>query len=150
MTQLAMRLTSIIVSDRMGERTMFRRKDPQASLFEASNLFPEDKRERLLGTWAHAFRTQALPLIDENLFRDLFCSDNGRPNKPVQTVVGALILKDIMDLTDAETLYRLDSIWVGITPSVCSPKKPIAAKKLCTTSASNCWPTTAACTCSRT
>ena len=103
-----MRLTSIIVSDRMGERTMFRRKDPQGSLFEASNLFAEDKRERLLGSWAHAFRTQALPLIDENHFRDLFCSDNGRPNKPVPIVVGALILKDMMDLTDAETLYRLD------------------------------------------
>jgi hypothetical protein len=87
---------------------MFRRKDPQGSLFEASHLFPEEKRERLRGTWAHMFRTHALPLIDENLFRDLFCSDNGRPNKPVSIVVGALILKDMMDLTDEETLYRLD------------------------------------------
>ena len=87
---------------------MFRRKDPQGSLFEFSGLLPEEKRERLLDTWAHAFRTQALPLIDEGAFRDLFCADNGRPNKPVQTVAGTLILKEIWDLTGAEALYRLD------------------------------------------
>ena len=87
---------------------MFRRKDPQGSLFEVSGLLPEEKRERLLNTWAHAFRTQALHLIDEDAFRDLFCADNGRPNKPVQTVVGTLILKEIWDLTDADALYRLE------------------------------------------
>src|SRR5271168_1121126 len=87
---------------------MFRRKDPQGSLFEVSGLLPDEKRERLLNTWAHPFRTQALPLIDEDAFRDLFCADNGRPNKPVQTVVGTLILKEIWDLTDEETVFRVD------------------------------------------
>ena len=87
---------------------MFRRKDPQGVLFEASNLFPEDKRERLLSSWPHAFRTQALPLIDEDAFRDLYCDHNGRPNKPVQTVIGILLLKELWNLTDQEALYRVD------------------------------------------
>ena len=103
-----MRLISKTRFQQDEEYAMFRRKDPQGSLFETSNLLPDEKRERLLNTWAHPFRNQAVPLIDEEAFRDLFCADNGRPNKPVQTVIGTLILKDIWDLTDADALYRLD------------------------------------------
>ena len=87
---------------------MFRCKDPQGELFEPSNLFPEEKRERLLKTWAHAFRTQALGLIDEDAFRDLYCDDNGRPNKHVKTVIGILILKEMWNLTDTEALDRVE------------------------------------------
>lgn len=87
---------------------MFRRSDPQGSLFQTSELLPDDKRQRLKGTWAWQFRTQALPLIDEELFRELYCADNGRPNKPVQTVVGVLVLKEMFDLTDEETLGNVD------------------------------------------
>ena len=47
-------------------------------------------------------------MIDEDQFRDLYCADNGRPNKPVRTIAGALILKELFDLTDEQTLYRLD------------------------------------------
>jgi hypothetical protein len=71
-------------------------------------LLPEDKRARLERDWPGEFRRSVLPLIDEELFRDLFCADNGRPNKPVQTVVGVLILKEMRDLTDAEALAALD------------------------------------------
>ena len=49
-----------------------------------------------------------MPLIDEEQFRELYCADNGRPNKPVRTVVGTLVLKEMFDLTDDETLYRVD------------------------------------------
>ena len=87
---------------------MFRPTDPQRSLFSVSNLLPEGKRQRLEREWPGQFQTQALPIIDENLFRDLYCSDNGRPNKPVRTVVGVLILKDMFDLTDEDALASLD------------------------------------------
>jgi hypothetical protein len=87
---------------------MFRRSDPQGCLFQTSELLPDDKRQRLEGTWAWQFRQKALPLIDEELFRELYCADNGRPNKPVRTVVGVLVLKDMFDLTDEDTLYRVD------------------------------------------
>lgn len=87
---------------------MFRPRDPQSSLLTSSMLLPGDKRERLERDWPGEFRRSVLPLIDEELFRDLFCPDNGRPNKPVQTVVGVLILKEIEDLTDMQALYRLD------------------------------------------
>ena len=87
---------------------MFRRSDSQGSLFQISNLLPDDKRERLEREWPGQFRQHALPLIDEEQFRELYCSDNGRPNKPVRTVVGVLVLKEMFDLTDDDTLYRVD------------------------------------------
>jgi len=38
----------------------------------------------------------------------LFCSDNGRPNKSVRTVVGILLLKEMFDLTDEEALGEVE------------------------------------------
>ena len=87
---------------------MFRPKDPQQSLFGTSMLLPEEKRKRLEEDWPGEFRRSALPLIDEERFRGLYCADNGRPNVAVQTVVGALLLKEMSDLTDAEAVYRVD------------------------------------------
>lgn len=90
-------------------------------MFESSNLIPAAKAERLRTSWAHAFLTRALPLIDEDLFAPLYCQDNGRPNRPVQTVLGVSILKEMYNLTDQEALERLefDLQWqyaLGLTP----------------------------------
>ena len=87
---------------------MFRKKDPQSSLFEASNLVPEAKARRLQASWAETFRSRALSLIDEELFAPLYCDDNGRPNRPVQTIFGVLLLKEMFGLSDEEALEQLE------------------------------------------
>lgn len=87
---------------------MFRKRDPQHSLLETTNLLPAAKRQRLTETWAEAFRTRALPLIREEVFESYYCADNGAPNKPVQVVLGTLILKEMFNLTDAEALQQLE------------------------------------------
>ena len=87
---------------------MFRTKDSQRSLFETHNLVPAAKQRRLQASWAETFRTRALPLIDETQFAPLYCDDNGRPNQPVQTVFGVLLLKEMFALTDAEALEQLE------------------------------------------
>ena len=94
----------------MGEQGggVFRRSNSQGSLFQISNLLPDEKRQRLDKEWPGQFRQHALPLIDEEQFRELYCADNGRPNKPVRTVVGVLLLKDMFDLTDEEALGSVD------------------------------------------
>jgi hypothetical protein len=38
----------------------------------------------------------------------LYCDDNGRPNQPVATVLGVLLLKEMFALTDAEALEQLE------------------------------------------
>ena len=100
---------------------MYRQRHPQVTMFESSYLVPAAKAGRLRASWAEIFRTRALPLIDEDLFAPLYCQDHGRPNRPVQTVLGVLILKDMYDLTDAEALERLefDLLWhhaLSLTP----------------------------------
>jgi len=87
---------------------MFRERDPQTSLFSTSFVLPPEKRARLEREWPGEFRRSALRLIDEQAFRDLYHSSNGRPNKPVQTIIGVLLLKEMFDLTDAEALGALD------------------------------------------
>ena len=99
----------ILIGD-VGEQGggVFRRSDPQGSLFQSSNLLPDEKRQRLEREWPGQFRERALGLIDEEQFRELYCPDNGRPNKPVRTVIAVLILKDMFDLTDEEALGSVD------------------------------------------
>lgn len=93
-----------------GERTMYRPSDPQKPLFDAAGLLPPEKRERCEASWAGAFRRQALPILRkvEDEFADLFDPEMGRPNRPVELVMGTLILKEMSDLTDEEALGALE------------------------------------------
>jgi len=87
---------------------MFRPRVPQGSLLESEFLVPPAKAKRLQKTWAEEFRSKALPLIDEERFAHMYCEDNGRPNRAVQTLLGVLILKEFGDLTDGEALEQLE------------------------------------------
>ena len=59
-------------------------------------------------SWAQVFRNEALPLIDEERFSEMYSADMGRPNRAVQTVLGVLVLKEMFDLTDIEALEELE------------------------------------------
>ena len=71
-------------------------------------LVTPKKAKRLEGSWAGVFRNEALPLIDEELFAPMYCADNGRPNRAVQTVLGVHLLKEMFNLTDGEALEQLE------------------------------------------
>jgi len=78
-------------------------------MFGVEQFFTDPaKRERLRRSWAHQYRTHALPLIDESRFAKYFDPENGRPNKPVRLVVSVLVLKERFDLTDLEALDELE------------------------------------------
>jgi hypothetical protein len=66
------------------------------------------KARLLQRSWAEVFRNEALPLIDEERFAPMYCPDNGRPNRAVQTVLGVHILKEMFDLTDEEALESVE------------------------------------------
>lgn len=101
---------------------MFRPTDPQMSLLESQFLVPEDKRRRLERSWAHAFQRRILPLIDEEMFRDSFSDNNGRPNKSIRVLTGLHLLKEWNDLTDSQVLeqYEFNLQWhyaLGVEPA---------------------------------
>jgi len=87
---------------------MYRKRNPQDTLFGMDYFLPPAKAQRLESSWADAFRRRALPLIDEDLFAPLYCEDNGRPNRPVEIVFGVLLLKEMFNLTDLEALEQLE------------------------------------------
>jgi hypothetical protein len=87
---------------------MFRPTEPQLSLMESHFLVSPDKRARLERSWAESFRVHVLPLIDEEVFRDCFCDNNGRPNKSTRLMVGVHLLKEADDLTDEQILDALE------------------------------------------
>lgn len=77
-------------------------------MFGAEFTVDRVKRARLERTWAHQFRSHALPLIDEERFAKYFDAENGRPNKSVRLIFSVLVLKEVWDLTDEETLEQLE------------------------------------------
>jgi hypothetical protein len=87
---------------------MFRERDPQGELYESSSFLTSDKARRLATSWAGVFREKALRLVDETRFASMYCEDNGRPNVPVQLLVSVLVLKEMFDLTDVQTLEHVE------------------------------------------
>jgi len=78
------------------------------SLLENQFLLPPKKRARLEGSWARGFRERILPLIDEELVRDCFDQEKGRPNKSISLLVALDILKEMFDLTDNQVIDALE------------------------------------------
>ena len=95
---------------------MFRSTDPQSTFGSVNVLLSPEKIARLeKNHWAGGFRHKALPILltNEEIFRPLFCEDNGRPNKPVAATLGVIILKEMFDLTDEAALdnFAFNASW---------------------------------------
>lgn len=87
---------------------MFRERDRQLELWGVADLLGPAKRARVERSWAGTFREEILPLIDERAFAPMYHARSGRPNKPVEVVLGVLLLKEVFDLTDAGALAELE------------------------------------------
>jgi len=60
--------------------------------------------DRIKGTEEASFYEQVFKSIDETIFSPLYCSDNGRPNAPVNTIFSALVFEEQERLV----LFRTD------------------------------------------
>jgi hypothetical protein len=52
--------------------------------------------------WHNLFRVQVTERIDEELFRPLFCTDNGAPNASIRVLVAMMILKEARGCSDSQ------------------------------------------------
>jgi hypothetical protein len=67
--------------------------------------FGSDKQKsKLINSIYHTFRTNILPGISISVFRNHFCSDNGRPTKGLQSIIGLFILQALKNMTDEEAI----------------------------------------------
>jgi hypothetical protein len=76
-------------------------QEQQLSLNDRMNNLTEREQRILNKSWAKPFGDYIFPMINEERFSVLY-SDNGRPNTPVNIVIGAMILKELTKLTDEE------------------------------------------------
>jgi Transposase DDE domain/Transposase domain (DUF772) len=66
------------------------------------------KRRRILDdAWSGTFRKHVLPALDLSALNGSFAAVMGRPGKVPQVVVGLLVLQQMHDTTDADTLAML-------------------------------------------
>ena len=79
----------------------------QLSLEDRLNKLTNRERRILENSWAKPFGDRIFPLINEDRFKVLYCNDNGRPNTPVNIVIGSLIIKEMMQQTDEEILESI-------------------------------------------
>jgi hypothetical protein len=89
-------------------KKMIRTREPrQASLIDPwADLGPK-RRQLLEKSWAGLFRQEILPELPVAQMALNFRADFGRPAKELHTVLGVLVLQQMHDLTDAETVNQL-------------------------------------------
>lgn len=81
----------------------------QISLFDSLAFLPERKQQILEKSWAKKFSDHIFTNIDETIFAPLYSEkSNSRPNAPINVIVGALILKEFIGLTDDEILEECE------------------------------------------
>ncbi len=64
---------------------MFCKTSPQLSLFDVNTVFPNALPKE---DWCHRYRDQIYPLIDEDIFKELYPGEYGRPNRSVDKESG--------------------------------------------------------------
>jgi hypothetical protein len=79
----------------------------QLSFYDSVLNMPEYLKKILQDSWAHPFQQIIFPAIDEDRFEVLYSDKPSRPNSPVNVIIGALILKEIFGLSDAELLASI-------------------------------------------
>ena len=81
------------------------KKHLQNDLFNTETVMNRTRKIALKNSWSEKFYEHIFRTIDEKPFEALYCNDNGRPNFPVNILVGLEILKETFSITD-EQLYE--------------------------------------------
>jgi hypothetical protein len=74
----------------------------QGSIFDRTANMTTRERGVLENSWAEDFSRNIFPRINEDRFSVLFDDRTGRPNTPINVMVGALIIKEMFEYTDDE------------------------------------------------
>lgn len=83
---------------------------PQGTIFEPHAWLSPKKLARLEKSWAGFFQKHVLPLLinREDDFAEFYSDTMGAPNKQVSLLLGLLLLKELKDLSDRETVERFE------------------------------------------
>ena len=93
---------------------MFKKTNPQQSLFGIDTQLSEGLQTRLRSSWAHLFKVEILPILfrSEENFSMLY-GKTGRPNFSVARAIGLCLLQEYNHLSDQQALdaFGFDIRW---------------------------------------
>ena len=93
---------------------MYKKTDPQQSLFGIESQLSKSLQSRLKGSWAELFRSEILPILlkCEDDFSLLY-GKTGRPNFSVARMLGLCLLQELDNLSDQQALdtFGFDVRW---------------------------------------
>jgi hypothetical protein len=84
-----------------------RNSSQQITLDDALSSLTAREQRMLEKSWAKEFAEHIFPMIDEKPFAVLYSDKASRPNTPVNVIIGALMIKELLDLTDDEILEAM-------------------------------------------
>lgn len=89
---------------------MFRRNYDhyQIDMLETANWMNKKIAEKLKNSWAFFFYEEVFCKIDEGLFEELYNNGNGRPNVPVNILLGLEYIQHMFNYTDDETIEQFN------------------------------------------
>lgn len=79
----------------------------QLTVLDSTFNLTEREKRMLEKSWAKTFADKVFPAIDENIFSVLYSEKASRPNTPVNVIVGPLILKEALNVTDDEIVEAM-------------------------------------------
>ena len=82
-------------------------EEQQLSLFDPLSTLTEREKKFLDRSWAKYFAEFIFPKIDEIPYAVLYSDKDSRPNTPVNVQIGALLIKELTNLSDDELLESL-------------------------------------------
>lgn len=83
-------------------------ENQQMNLTDHVFSLTEREKKYLERSWAKIFSEKVFPAIPEDRFSVLYSSNKAsRPNTPVNIMIGALILREVMELNDSEIMQNL-------------------------------------------
>jgi hypothetical protein len=93
---------------------MYKRTDPQQSMFGVETQLSTSLKKRLNDSWAQLFRAKILPILlkSEDQFAMLY-GKTGRPNYSVTRMLGLCLLQELNSLNDQQALdaFGFDIRW---------------------------------------
>jgi len=79
----------------------------QITLDDITNSLTKRERNILEKSWGKDFAERIFPIINEKKYSVLYSDKASRPNTPVNVIIGALVLKELFELTDDEMVETL-------------------------------------------
>lgn len=93
---------------------MFKKsQNTQINLFSSPSTLLSGKSQKIYDDnegWHNKFREVVTMRIDENLFKPLFCDNNGTPNSSIRVLLAMMILKEAEGLSDRKIFEKADLI----------------------------------------